>query len=108
MVSERFKLRLVVVRRESELELEFQYDASRLDRGSVERIAGYYQILLRTALAHPDTPISRLPLLSGRERQQLLVEWNQTAAAYPEKQCLHELFEQQAARTPERLAVRCG
>ena len=108
VVGERFKLRLVVGRRESEVELEFQYDASRLDRASVARIAGYYQILLRAALAHPETPISRLPLLSGRERQQLLVEWNQTAAAYPEKQCLHELFEQQAARTPERLAVRCG
>jgi amino acid adenylation domain-containing protein len=107
-VSERFKLRLVVVRRESEPELEFHYDASCLERASVERIAGYYQNLLAAALAHPDTLVSRLPLLSEKERQQLLVEWNQTASAFPEKQCLQELFEQQAARTPERLAIRWG
>ncbi len=107
-VSERFKLRLVVVRRESELELEFHYDAARLERASVERIAGYYQNLLAAALAHPESPVSRLPLLSEKERQPLLVEWNQTASAFPEKRCLQELFEQQAARTPERLAVRCG
>jgi amino acid adenylation domain-containing protein len=114
VVSERFKLRLVGVRRDSEgggeLELEFGYDASRLERSAVERIAGYYQNLLGAAVANPETPVSRLPLLSEVERRQLLVEWNQTAATYPEvkDRCLHELFEQQAARTPERVAVRCG
>src|SRR6266567_2681704 len=108
VVSERFKLRLNVVRRESELELEFHYDASRLERRAVERIAGYYQNLLAAAVANPETAVSRLPLLSGNERRQLLVEWNQTATAYPEQQTVHELFEQQAARVPEREAVRCG
>jgi amino acid adenylation domain-containing protein len=108
VVSERFKLRLSVVRRESGLELEFHYDAARLERAAVERMAGYYQNLLAAALANPETPLTRLPLLSENERRQLLVEWNQTAAAYPAEQCLHELFEQQATRTPERAAVRCG
>jgi amino acid adenylation domain-containing protein len=108
VVSERFKLRLSVVRRESGLELEFHYDAARLERAAVERMAGYYQNLLAAALANPETPLTWLPLLSENERRQLLVEWNQTAAAYPEKQTLHELFEQQAARVPGRVAVRCG
>ena len=108
VISERFKLRLSVVRRESELELEFHYDGSRLARATVEGIAGYYQNLLAAAVENPETVVGKLPLLPQRERRQLLVEWNQTAAGYPEKQCLQELFEQQAARTPERLAVRCG
>ncbi len=63
---------------------------------------------MTAAVANPATPVSRLPLLAEPERQQLLVEWNQTAAGYPESSCLHELFEQQAGRTPERMAVRCG
>jgi len=114
VVSEGFKLRLVAMRRLTEkggeLELEFGYDASRLEHNAVERIAGYYQNLLAAAMANPGTAISRLPLLSGLERRQLLVEWNQTAAEYPEvkNRCLHELFEQQAARVPDRMAVRCG
>jgi amino acid adenylation domain-containing protein len=114
VVSEGFKLRLVAMRRVTEkggeLELEFGYDASRLEHSAVERIAGYYQNLLAAAMANPQTAISRLPLLSDLERRQLLVEWNQTAAEYPEvkNQCLHELFEQQAARVPDRMAVRCG
>ena len=108
VVSERFKLKLHVVRRGPELALEFHYDASRFERSAVERIAGYYQNLLSAALANPATPVSRLPLLSESEREQLMVEWNQTAAVYPADKCLHELFEQQAARTPERVAVHCG
>ena len=64
VVSERFKLRLNVVRRGSELELEFGYDSSRMDRKAVERIAGYYQNLLAAAVANPETAVARLPLLS--------------------------------------------
>ena len=108
VVSERFKLRLNVVRRGAELRLEFHYDAARFERGAVERIAGYYQNLLAAALASPATAVAHLPLLPEDERRQLLVEWNQTAAAYPADKCLHQLFEQQAARVPDRMAVRCG
>jgi len=108
VVSERFKLRLNVVRRGAELALQFDYDAARFERSAVERIAGYYQTLLSAALANPATPVSRLPLFSEAERRQLLVEWNQTAAPYPADQCLHELVEAQAARVPDRVAVHCG
>jgi len=108
VVSERFKLRLNVVRRESGLELEFHYDAARFERGTVERLAGYYQNLLAAVVANPEASLARLPLLSENDRLQLLVDWNQTAAPYPSEKCLHALFEQQVARRPEREAVRCG
>jgi amino acid adenylation domain-containing protein len=108
VVGERFKLRLNGVRRGSGIELEFQYDASRMERGAVERIAGYYLNLLAAAVANPETVVAKLPLLSENERKQLLVEWNATAAEFPASKCLHELFEAQAARVPGRVAVRCG
>ncbi len=108
VISERFKLRLHAEKRGAELTLNFDYDAARFERSAVERIAGYYQNLLQAALANPATPIAKLPLLSEAERRQLLVEWNQTAAAYPQDQCLHEFFERQAAANPDRIAVRTG
>ena len=49
--------------------------------------------------------MDRLPLLGRCEREQLLVEWNATAAPYPHEQCIDELFEAQVARTPEAIAV---
>ena len=52
--------------------------------------------------------VRRLPLLSESERMRPLEEWNRTEAAFPREMCMHQLFEMQAARTPERIAVRCG
>jgi len=108
IIAERFKLRLVAVRRGPRVGLEFHYDAARLDRAVVERIAGWYQNLLAAGLANAEAKVSELALLSEAERQQLVVEWNNTAAEYPAAKCLHQLFEIQAERTPERVAVRCG
>jgi surfactin family lipopeptide synthetase A len=55
-------------------------------------------------VADPEQPIGRLPLLTTAERQQLLVEWNQTAAAYPNRS-IPQLFEDQVERSPDSIAV---
>ncbi len=105
---ERFKLKLLAVRGEAGLTLELHYDSARFEQAAIERVAGYFQSLLAAAVAAPETVVSRLPLLPESERRQLLLDWNQTAAAYPQDRCLHQLFEAQAARTPDRMALVSG
>ncbi|HKD02046.1 MAG TPA: amino acid adenylation domain-containing protein, partial [Terriglobales bacterium] len=105
---EPYGLKLEVVGDKGGVRLRMYYDAARLERAAVVRMAGYYQALLEAAVAAPETPVGRLPLVAEGERQQLLVEWNQTSAAYPAERCLHELFEAQAGRTPERTALVSG
>jgi len=53
----------------------------------------------------PAMPLASLDVMPAAERHQLLVEWNDTAADYPRDECIHQLFEAQAARTPEAVAV---
>jgi amino acid adenylation domain-containing protein len=63
-----------------------------------------------TRKRHPldsQVPHTRPPL-SEVERRRLLVEWNDTHAAYPEEACIHQLFEAQVARTPQAVALVCG
>jgi amino acid adenylation domain-containing protein len=100
------KLKLTVTRGADGAELQFRYDAARLACNSVERVVGYYIELLRGALSNPDAQVSRLPLLEETESQQLITEWNQTKADYPQSKCFHQLFEDQAAATPDRPALR--
>ncbi|HEX7243483.1 MAG TPA: amino acid adenylation domain-containing protein, partial [Longimicrobiaceae bacterium] len=57
--------------------------------------------------ADPGGRLSGVSLLRGEERAQVLEEWNATGAGYPER-CLHELFAEAAARTPDAAAVRFG
>ncbi|WP_280949744.1 AMP-binding protein, partial [Methylosinus sp. 3S-1] len=72
-------------------------------------ICGYLQTALEglvTALeTAPGTPVLTIDVLSEAERHRLLVDWNDTAAAYPQDRCIHQLFEAQASETPDAVAV---
>ncbi len=58
------------------------------------------------ALEHaPDTPLRDLDVLPESERQQLLIEWNDTAVEYPRERCIHQIFEAQVERSPEATAL---
>jgi amino acid adenylation domain-containing protein len=63
------------------------------------------QNLIPACLEQPERLLAELPLLSPVERQQLLVEWNQTETPVPTDVCIHDLFQQQVARTPDAIAV---
>ncbi|MRG92278.1 non-ribosomal peptide synthetase, partial [Polyangium spumosum] len=85
------------------LDLQWMWDPTALREGDVERLWGHLRTLLLDMVAHPDKPISELDLLTEAEHGQLAA-WNATAAAPPEK-CIHKLFEEQAARTPDAVAL---
>ncbi|MEZ4860209.1 MAG: amino acid adenylation domain-containing protein [Caldilineaceae bacterium] len=82
-----------------------EYNTDLFDESTIERMASHYQVLLQGIVDNPSQPIATLPLLTTAERQQILVEWNDTATDYPKDQCIHQLFEAQAARTPDAVAV---
>ncbi|HEX2740525.1 MAG TPA: amino acid adenylation domain-containing protein [Rubrobacter sp.] len=81
------------------------YNADLFDDATIERMLGHLQTLLKGIVEDPDRHLSELPLLTEAERHQLLFEWNETATEYPWDRCVHELFEEQAGRTPDAVAV---
>ena len=74
---------------------------------SGERIARQYCRLLERIVTDPQRRVCDLEILEEGETQQLLVDWNRTELKYPEKTVV-ELFEEQAEKTPEAVAVACG
>ena len=102
---ERTQLSLSLVKSVAGLTLDFHYDPSLLASASVERIADYLQTILASALANPAKSIGDLDILGQQERDTLVADWNQTAAAFPSA-CIHDLFAAQAASTPSRTALR--
>ncbi|HEY9404510.1 MAG TPA: amino acid adenylation domain-containing protein [Pyrinomonadaceae bacterium] len=93
---------------EAELKLKLRYDPRRFDDDTCARLLKHLEIMLRGMSENPSQRISDLPFFTSEELRRQLVEWNDTAFAYPSEKCLHELFEEQAARTPERISVRFG
>ena len=87
------------------LSFSIRYSTDLFDATRIKRMLAHYRNLLEGIVADPARRISALPLLTVGERRQLLVEWNDTAREYPREKCLHQLFEEQAARTPDAVAV---
>ncbi|GAB2714348.1 non-ribosomal peptide synthetase [Kitasatospora kifunensis] len=85
----------------------FEYATALFDRATVERLAGHYLRLLRSAVEAPQAPLSRLVMLTEPERHQLVDVWNPPAATETAT-CVPELFERRAAATPDAEAVTFG
>ena len=64
--------------------------------------------ILWHALDNPERAIRRLEMLSEKEKQQILVDFNRTTADYPYEKTLHEFLYEQASQTPDARAVICG
>jgi amino acid adenylation domain-containing protein/non-ribosomal peptide synthase protein (TIGR01720 family) len=102
---ERFKVKLSCWYRDDSLVTELHYDANLFDLADIERLAAEFETILKSAVNYPETEISQLEILSQKERQQLLVEFNHTNSNPPSYQCLHHWFEEQVNSTPNRVAV---
>jgi amino acid adenylation domain-containing protein/FkbM family methyltransferase len=101
----KFELSLFIHGTASGLHGWFEYATELFDGSTIERLARHLRVLLEGIVADPAARIGDLRLLAESERRQLLVEWNDTAAAYPKDRCVHELFAEQAARSPDAVAV---
>src|SRR5262249_52886162 len=70
----KFDLTLGVAENEDGLRTTLKYNAELFDAATIHRMLGHFQALLEGIVAHPEHPLSRLPLLSDAERQRVLVE----------------------------------
>ncbi len=103
--SAKFDLTMGVGELDDGLVLNLEYATDLFEAATIERMAGHFETLLAGAVADPSARLSELPLLSAGEERQLLFDWSGTPPAAVADACLHELFEAQAARTPERTAL---
>ncbi|MFZ4655714.1 MAG: amino acid adenylation domain-containing protein [Caldilineaceae bacterium] len=101
----RADLELFLFESDQSLSGECVYSTALFDAATIERLLGHYQTLLTAIAQNPAQPLTELPLLTAAERHQLLIDWNATAAPYPADRCIHQLFAEQAARTPDAMAL---
>ena len=83
----------------------FEYNTDLFRPETIERLANHYQRLLASAVATPDTQISRLEFLSADERRRLRVEWSRGSTTHFAHTSVVQLFEAQAARHPDKTAL---
>jgi amino acid adenylation domain-containing protein len=87
------------------IDLAVEYDGHHFDPDSVSRILEHLRIVLQGMVSKPEARLVELPILTERERRQLLFDW-QPSILESTPACIHELVERAALRTPNAPAVR--
>ena len=87
------------------LRTSLEYNTDLFNAATITRMLRNFQTLLEGIVANPQQRLSDFPLLTAAEQHQLLVEWNNTTKAYPQDNCIHQLFEAQVEQAPDAVAV---
>ena len=104
----KFDLTLHFENRSSGLSGRFEYNASRIDAATMERLARSYETLLAQIAEAPSTPVAEMARAPEAEKQWVLGEWNDTAVGFDRDATLPGRFEAQVRRRPDAIAMVAG
>lgn len=90
---------------ENSLLLRLEYDEGVYCGSTAERVTANLSKIIGTALQNPNIPLADIDMLTEEEKRHLLFSFNDTRAGYPRDKTIHGIFEEQAARTPDNIAV---
>jgi amino acid adenylation domain-containing protein len=100
----KFDILLDLSERDEQLHCMWEYATDLFAASTIRRMAAHFEVLLTAIVQNSQQPIYQLPIITPAEIQQLQV-WNQTETDYPQNHTLVSLFENQAAKTPDQIAV---
>ncbi|HXI89885.1 MAG TPA: amino acid adenylation domain-containing protein [Blastocatellia bacterium] len=88
--------------------LKIEYDRQRFDQAMVRRMLGHLMTMLEGMSSYVHEPVSTLPMLTAAERHQIVVEWNSNNSINSPRTSVDRMFEEQAAKAPDAVAVICA
>lgn len=103
--SESLNIHINDRQRKGVFHLDYDYQTELFNERDIERLHGHLTNIIFDMIANPDKKPHELSLLSESEYWQVVFDFNDTAIDYPKEKCIHQLFEEQAAKTPDRAAV---
>ncbi len=103
----KFDLTLLFSQRPEGVELTLRYRTDLFSQASAERFVAHVRAMVAGAVANPQAKVSSIDLLSDAERVELK-KWNDTAVDEGTAATIVSMFEAQAARVPDRIAVVAG
>ncbi|WAH56505.1 amino acid adenylation domain-containing protein [Pseudomonas silvicola] len=106
--TSQFDITLNTLERSDGVMAVINYATDLFDAPRMQRMSEHWLNLLQAIVDHTEQPVAEFPLIGATEHQQIVVDWNRTAQPYPAEQCVHQLVEAQAARTPDAVALVHG
>ena len=104
----KFDLSLEVIPENDILNLSFEYATALFNKQFIEDLSKHYSNILTSCLDNLNIKISNICMLSEAEKNKILYDFNNTKTDYPKDKTIAELFEEQAKKTPNNVAVVFG
>lgn len=103
--TSKFDITLFVEEQGEEIHFIFEYCTSLFKRETIERFSVHFLNIIGQLNENPAVLPKEIDMLTDREKQLLLGDFNKTATEFPEEKKIHELFDQQVEKTPDNIAV---
>ncbi|BBB92541.1 MAG TPA: non-ribosomal peptide synthetase [Methylomusa anaerophila] len=100
-----YELELEVVEQKDNFLLNFKYNPDLFDASTIERMIEHYKNLVQEVLENSDIPFSEYQYLSQIERNSIFLDWNAAKNDFSTESCIHEIFEEQARKMPDVIAI---
>ncbi len=100
-----YEIVLEVIEQKDNFALHWKYNPELFDENTIVRMVSHYTKLIEDVMMQPALSLAEYSLLSDAEKKVLLLDRNNTRADYPKDKCVHELFEEQAKKTPQAIAL---
>ena len=104
----KFDLSIEILPLNNELNLSFEYATKLFKKDTIERLAEHFVNIIKNVIENNDIKISDIELLSEKEKNKILFDFNNTKKDYDRTQTISTLFEKQAAKTPDNIALVCN
>jgi amino acid adenylation domain-containing protein len=101
----KFDLTIAFTETPEGLEGSIEYRTSLYKQQTIERMAQHFRAICQAITTTPSAKISDLEFIGEAEKHQLLIGYNNTQADYPQDKCIHQLFIEQVAINPDKIAV---
>ncbi|MGA1875641.1 MAG: SDR family NAD(P)-dependent oxidoreductase, partial [bacterium] len=102
-----FDMTLIAEEIDHEIHFTLEYYSRLFKRETMQRLSSHLIRIIRQVSKNPEITLSDIDILSAEERHQVLYEFNHTEVHYPKDKTIHELFEEQVEKTPEKAALVC-
>jgi len=104
----KFDIRLQGIEKEDEIDFELEYCTKLFKKSTMERFVTHFTNILEEVSCNTGIRVCDIKMLSEEERKQILADFNNTVKEFPEDMTVFELFEEQADRYPDRIAIKYG
>jgi len=104
----KFDLTIEAIEKREEIGIRIEYSSRLFNRDTIERMARHLRNIISYAVVNADKKLSEIEIMTETEKNKVLYELNDTYIDYPRDKTIHELFEEQAERMPDNIAVVFG